>query len=233
MSAQSEPAVVLASASPRRRRLLAWLGLPFSVTAVDTPESLDSALADVPAALAAHLAEEKAAAAYAEGIAGAPILTFDTIVVLDGALLGKPTDDEDAWRMLRALSGRSHQVVTGVAIACPGDDRLRTLAVTTNVRMKELSDAQIGAWMALGEYRGCAGAYNIEGQIAEVDLDECYQNVAGIPLCHLFAELKRGAAASCLAGSPVSPVLACDEALGRVCKLGPGLVGATSSSPPR
>lgn len=226
MTPRPEPTVVLASQSPRRRRLLAWLGLGFESTAVDTPESLDSPLAEQPEALAAHLAAEKALAAVAEGVAGSPTLCFDTIVALDGVLLGKPADDADAWRMLRALSGRTHQVVTGVAIQCPGDAEPTTFAVTTNVRMKPLSDCQIEAWMAMGEYRGCAGAYNIEGQVAEVDIDECYQNVAGLPLCHLYAALRDGAADACMAERPVSPVLACDEVLQRRCALGPKLVGA-------
>jgi septum formation protein len=223
--------LVLASQSPRRRRLLAWLGLPFSATAVDTPEELDGPLASDPSALASSLAAEKAEAALAEGQPdGALVLCFDTIVVLDEQILGKPKDLPDAWRMLRALSGRTHQVVTGVAIASADGSALRTFAVTTNVTMKPLSDCRIEAWMAMGEFMGCAGAYNIEGQVAEVTADECYQNVAGLPLCHLYAELARDAEKSadgCLAGSlPTSPVQACDAALGRVCQLGPRLVSA-------
>jgi septum formation protein len=223
--------LVLASQSPRRRRLLTWLGLPFSASAVDTPENLDSPLASNPAALAESLAAEKAEAAREEGLGGSAIvLCFDTIVVLDGAVLGKPKDTPDAWRMLRALSGRTHQVVTGVALACPDDEAVRTFAVTTDVTMKSLTDCRIEAWMAMGEYLGCAGAYNIEGQVAAVTDGECYQNVAGLPLCHVYAELLREAARGadgCLAGStPTSPVAACDMALGRTCRLGPQLVSA-------
>ncbi len=231
--------LVLASQSPRRRRLLGWLGLPFSATAVDTPEDLDSPLASNPSALAESLAAEKAEAALAEGLGDdAVVLCFDTIVVLDGEVLGKPMDLPDAWRMLRALSGRTHQVVTGVAIACPGETAPRTLAVTTEVTMKPLSDCQIEAWMAMGEFMGCAGAYNIEGQVAEVTADECYQNVAGLPLCHLYTELARttgldagleaGRRGACLGNQrPSSPIAECDAALGRTCSLGPRLVSAT------
>ena len=222
---------MLASQSPRRRRLLAWLGLPFSASAVDTPEDLDSPLASNPSALAESLAAEKAEAAHAEGLGESSlVLCFDTIVVLDGKVLGKPKDTPDAWRMLRALSGRTHQVVTGVALACPGEAAARTFAVTTDVTMKPLTDCRIEAWMAMGEFLGCAGAYNIEGQVAEVTVEDCYQNVAGLPLCHLYAELAREAARGadgCLAGSPpTSPVAACDAALGRTCRLGPRLVSA-------
>jgi len=215
--------VLLASQSPRRRRLLTWLGFRFEIAAVDTPEELDSPLAADPAALASHLAAEKARAARAERLGSdALVMTFDTIVVHDGAVLGKPRDLPDAWRMLRSLSGRSHSVVTGVALLCPEDDEPRAFAVATQVAMKPLTDCQIEAWMALGEFMGCAGAYNIEGQVAEVSDTECYQNVAGLPLCHLYAALAGDEAACATLGvRPASPVAACDAALGRRCKLGP------------
>ncbi|MDP2233681.1 MAG: Maf family protein [Actinomycetota bacterium] len=221
--------MVLASASPRRRRLLGWLGLPFTATVVDTPEDLNTPLSSDPEALAISLAEEKARAARADGHGpNALVLCFDTIVVLDGALLGKPRDLPDAWRMLRALSGRVHQVVTGAALLCPGEAGACTFAVTTRVQMKPLTDSAIEVWMAQGEFMGCAGAYNIEGQIAEVGLDECYQNVAGLPLCHLFAALSGAleaggvkCASPCMVGEPTSPVRVCDAALGQRCVLGP------------
>ncbi len=216
--------LILASASPRRRRLLSWLGVPFEVMAVDTPESLDTPLAEDPPALAISLAQEKSAAAAEAGTGDAAlVLTFDTIVVLDGAVLGKPADEPDAWRMLRALSGRTHQVVTGCTITCPGHDP-RSFAVVTDVQMLPLSDCRIEAWMAGGEFMGCAGAYNIEGQVAEVTAEECYQNVAGLPLCHVHAELTR-LPAGCVPAGLASPVVACDAALGRSCRLGPRVIG--------
>lgn len=222
--ASSAAEVVLASQSPRRRRLLEWLGLPFVATAVDTPEELDTPLASHPEALAASLAAEKASAARDVGHgASGLVLCFDTIVVLDGAVLGKPRDVPDAWRMLRALSGRTHQVVTGVATLCPTDAEPRTFAVVTDVAMRPLSDCQIEAWMAEGTFLGCAGAYNIEAQVAEVTADECYQNVAGLPLCHVYAALARGDA-PCLPGIPSVPIGPCDAALGRTCRLGPRVV---------
>jgi septum formation protein len=227
-----EPRIVLASQSPRRRRLLGWLGLKFTATSVDTPEELDSPLARVPATLAASLAAEKAEAAVAAGHArGAVVLCFDTIVVHGGEVLGKPRDAEDARRMLRSLSGQTHQVVTGVALAEPGT-QATTFAVTTDVRMRELDDARIAEWMARGEYLGCAGAYNIEAQVAEVTADECFQNVAGLPLCHLCAALRDAGGTGGLAGlegiEPQSPIARCDEALGRTCRLGPRVIGNTA-----
>lgn len=217
--------IVLASASPRRRRLLSWLGLPFEVDAFDTPESLDTPLAADPSALAISLAEEKAAAALEAGAGDdALVLTFDTIVVLDGEVLGKPVDEADAWRMLRSLSGRTHQVITGCTIARPGE-AFHSFAVATNVQMQELTDCRIEAWMAMGEFMGCAGAYNIEGQVAEVTDSECYQNVAGLPLCHVFAELERLASEGLLLDAR-EPVAACDAALCRSCRLGPAVTRA-------
>ena len=219
--------LVLASQSPRRRRLLAWLGVPFTPTSVDTPEDLTGPLSFEPPALAAQLAAEKAlaarAAVYSED---ALILCFDTIVVLDNQIIGKPRAVRDAWDMLRSLSGRTHEVVTGVAMLCSNDRVPETFAVATPVRMKRLADADIETWMAQGEFMGCAGAYNIEGQVAEVDLDQCYQNVAGLPLCHLYAALASGVA-ECFSNADrmTSPVPSCDAALGRTCRLGPKLVG--------
>lgn len=220
--------IVLASASPRRRRLLTWLGLPFEITSVETPEALDTPLASDPPALASSLAQEKARALrMGGGHDDALVLTFDTIVVLDGEVLGKPSDTDDAWRMLRALSGRTHQVVTGVALSCPTDTDPRTFSVTTDVRMHTLNDDAIEVWMSRGEYLGCAGAYNIEGQVAEVTNDECYQNVAGLPLCHLYAALcgtLPGLHPPCLAQEPGSPIAPCNAALDRACALGPRVI---------
>lgn len=218
--------IVLASESPRRRRLLHWLGLPFDTISVDTPEELDTPLAADPQALATSLAVEKSLAARDEGHAeDALVLTFDTIVVLDGEVLGKPKDPDDARRMLAALSGRTHQVVTGVALLGAGESAPEAFEVTTDVEMLALDEARVREWMNRGEYLGCAGAYNIEGQIAAVTETECYQNVAGLPLCHVFAALNRPKRLATLPSRPVSPIPACDAALCRTCALGPRLLG--------
>lgn len=221
---ESAPDIVLASASPRRRRLFGWLGLPFRTAHVETPESLESPLAANPALLAVSLAQEKSAEAHAQGLTGgAIVLTFDTLVALDGAVLGKPADTDDAWRMLRALSGRIHQVHTGCCVTGPGASTADSFAVSTDVVMHDLTDERIREWMAHGEYLGCAGAYNIEGQVASVTEDQCYQNVAGLPLCHVYAALRDlgGVLPVESAERLTSPVTACDAALGRRCTLGP------------
>ena len=117
--------------------------------------------------------------------------------------------------------------MTGVALLCPEDDEPRAFAVTTEVTMKPLTDCQIEAWMALGEFMGCAGAYNIEGQVAEVSDAECYQNVAGLPLCHLYAALVVDQAACAALGMrPASPIVTCDAALRRRCRLGPAVTSS-------
>lgn len=226
------PPLLLASQSPRRRRLLSLLGLPFSAVSVDTPESLDSPLASDPPALAVSLAAEKAAAVREQGLEPSGItLCFDTIVALDEAVLGKPHDTDDAWRMLRALSGRTHRVITGVALLLPAEKLPRTFSVVTQVVMRPLDDDAIVKWMNAGEYLGCAGAYNIEAQVALVTEDECHQNVAGIPLCHLHAALAalHRENPDVVPREPTVPIAACDAALGRRCQLGPRVVASGAS----
>ena len=210
--------MILASASPRRRRLIAWLGIDAEMTATDTPEDLTRPLP--PDRLAADIAADKARAARAAGARDALALAFDTVVVSDGRVLGKPADEREARRMLRALSGRGHHVVTGVALLAAGVEIPDTMSVTTRVAMRVLDDASIETWISRGEALGCAGAYNIEHHLASVSDDECYQNVAGLPLCHLYAELASGRAGSLPPGLTV-PIAACDAALHRTCTLGP------------
>jgi septum formation protein len=152
--------LILASGSPRRHALLATLGVPFRVIVSETPESIDSMLA--PEDQAALLAMRKARA-VASGLDAEPVIGADTMVVLDGEILGKPADDEHAKAMLRRLSGREHQVVTGVALvdAANGSGLHRT--VISRVRLKPLRDDEIAAYVATGEPRDKAGAHAIQG----------------------------------------------------------------------
>jgi septum formation protein len=217
----TSPSLLLASASPRRRRLLAWLGVEYAVSATDTPEDLSSPLRAVPPVLARSLAADKARAARDADPSAATVVACDTIVVLDRSVLGKPADGADARRMLRELSGRTHQVITGVAVLSSGEPDPVTFAVTTPVTMRTLDDAAIEAWLAEGEALGCAGAYNIERMLADVEPTECFQNVAGLPLCHLYERLtKLGLEGLC------PPFEACDAARGITCVLGQRLCGA-------
>ena len=218
-----EAPLLLASASPRRRRLIAWLGVPFEVTATDTLEDLASPLASVPPVLARFIAADKARAARDQAGPDAAIVACDTIVLLDRRILGKPSDLTEASGMLRALSGRRHDVITGVALFLSGWPEPRTFAVTTPVQMHDIDEHQERAWLAKGEVLGCAGAYNIESHLASVDAGECYQNVAGLPVCHLFRELGRhGYPGVC------SPAGACDASRGTLCALGARLAGGTA-----
>ncbi len=213
--------LVLASASPRRRRLITWLGAPVRLAATGTAEDLTQPLA--PAALAMTLAAEKARAVAATD--SETVLAFDTIVVHEGRVLGKPADRDDARRMLAELSGGMHEVVTGVAIRPAGTGTLDTLAVTTPVEMRTPSAEAVEAWLTGDEVLGCAGAYNIEHHLASVADDQCFHNVAGMPLCHVYRELASGRADEAPEGL-TPPVGACDAALGRHCLLGPRICGA-------
>ncbi|MBS3956930.1 MAG: septum formation protein Maf [Clostridiales bacterium] len=222
MTSHAHTPLTLASASPRRRRLLALLGLGYDITAADTPETLDPAFADDPGALAMRLAAAKAHVARNEGARGL-ILAFDTIVVNSGELLGKPEDEAGGRAMLRSLSGRTHDVVTGVAMLAPASRDAHTFAVATAVRMRALSAAEIDTWLASDEFLGCAGAYNIESCLAEVDADQCFQNVAGLPLCHLYIALAQPEYRA-LVGDAECPVQRCDAIRHTRCALGPRLV---------
>ncbi len=203
------------------------LGLPFEATQSDIVEDLSSPLSSRPGALAISLAVQKARAARQAGHAGI-LLSFDTLVVHAGSIFGKPEDLEDARRMLRSLAGSSHEVVTGCAVLPAEEDEPEVFAVSTPVRMRKLSEADIAAWVAKEELMGCAGAYNIENHLADVDDDQCFQNVAGLPLCHLYVTLRRMRKRLDL-DRPKAPVAQCDLARGRHCLLGPRLVKAVDS----
>jgi septum formation protein len=174
--------LILASGSPRRVALLGQLGVAFQTVASDVPEPIDPTLS--PEAQAVALAERKArvvASRRERGIA----IGADTIVVLDGDMLGKPLDEADATRMLCRLRGREHRVVTGIAVVDAGVGSLRTSAVGSTVRFRTLSDEEINRYVATGEPQGKAGAYAIQGLGCGLvsTLEGCFTNVVGLPLC--------------------------------------------------
>jgi septum formation protein len=180
--------LILASGSPRRRELLHELGLPFQVIVSEVPEAITPELK--PADQAVTLAMQKAAAVAARLEVGL-VLGADTLVVLDGDILGKPADDADAAAMLRRLSGREHQVVTGLALINVATGTRSTSSVTSTVRFRLLSDEEIAAYVASGEPRDKAGAYAIQGLGGGLitELQGCYTNVVGLPLCEVAALL--------------------------------------------
>jgi septum formation protein len=173
--------LVLASASPRRRELLAQAGFTFTVA----PASIDESLrpGENPVAYVVRLAKEKAEAVYAEQDASAVVIGADTTVVApNGEVLGKPADTADAARMLRLLSGATHQVMTGVAVR--SEFGIETAAEVTHVSVLTLSDEEIDAYIATGEPMDKAGAYAIQGYAARwiPRIQGCYFNVVGLPL---------------------------------------------------
>ncbi len=171
--------LVLASASPRRAELLRAAGFTFTVDAVDIDESV--APAEPPDAYVRRLARGKAEAG-ARRHPEAAVLGADTVVVVDGRILGKPRDDGDARDMLAALSGRVHHVDTGVAVAREG--RIRDAVDISAVTFAPLSSAQISAYVATGEPRDKAGAYAIQGWAARFveRLEGSYSGVVGLPV---------------------------------------------------
>ena len=173
--------LVLASASPRRRELLAQAGFIFQVHPAYIPE--DPLPGEDPLAYVIRLARQKAQAAFAEiGAPDAAVLGADTTVTLDNHILGKPEDAADAARMLRLLSGRTHRVITGVALVTAS--AVEVAAETTAVRFLTLSDEEIDAYIATGEPMDKAGAYAIQGRAARwiPRIEGDYFNVVGLPL---------------------------------------------------
>lgn len=193
--------LVLASASPRRRELLTQAGFTFRVHPAHIPE--DPFAGEDPVAYVTRLAREKALAVYREltaeetARAGVPadssapiVLGADTTVTIDGLILGKPEDAADAERMLRMLSGRTHRVITGVAVVRAAG--AVAAAETTEVRFQQLTDEEIAAYVASGEPMDKAGAYAIQGRAAcwIPRIEGCYFNVVGLPLALVSNMLK-------------------------------------------
>ncbi len=180
--------LVLASASPRREELLRNAGLRFQVQPAHIPEQRQDS--EAPREYAIRLAREKARA-VAACEPRAWVLGADTIVCADEHVLEKPADADDAARMLRLLSGRTHQVMTGVCVVGPGVEE--TATETTEVVMSPISDEEIAAYVATGEPMDKAGAYAIQGIASRwvTRIDGCYFNVVGLPVPLVYRMLRR------------------------------------------
>jgi len=177
--------LILASASPRRAEILRDAGYHFTVvsSAIDeTPFAGES-----PHDLVLRLAEAKAELAAARAVGPAIIIAADTEVVLDSHIFGKPRSSDDARRMLTKLSGRSHSVLTGVAVVRLPDAERISFVETTLVQFAPLSDEEITRYLATGEPYDKAGAYAIQGYAARYipRIEGCYFNVVGLPLSRL------------------------------------------------
>ena len=190
--------LVLASASPRRSELLAQAGFSFKVHPAHIPE--DPLPGEDPIAYVIRLAREKAETVFAElssqGPAAPQVLGADTTVTLDNHILGKPEDAADAARMLRLLSGRTHRVITGVAVV--SEKSTEVAAEVTGVQFLTLSDEEIAAYIATGEPMDKAGAYAIQGRAARwiPRIEGCYFNVVGLPIALVSCLLETVYAAS-------------------------------------
>lgn len=178
--------LVLASASPRRRDLLARLGLAFDVRPSDADETWPADLATGPAAEAVALRKARAVPAP-----GALVLAADTVVVLDGEVLGKPADAREAARTLHRLSGRTHEVTTGLALRL--GDAETTAHETTRVTFAPLTGAEVEAYVATGSPLDKAGSYGIQddlGALLVTRVEGDYFNVVGLPLRRLYETLR-------------------------------------------
>lgn len=190
----ADRSLVLASSSPRRRSLLESAGLTFAVRAADIDETpLDD---EVPSAYVRRLSIEKAGESAASPLASTAdvIIAADTTVEIKGLILEKPRDDDEAYGMLRRLSGRTHQVHTGVtvSVARDGARRSSTILVTTEVTFIALTDAMIDWYLETGEANDKAGAYGIQGAAAGFveRVDGSVTNVIGLPVAETLALLE-------------------------------------------
>ena len=179
--------LILASASPRRKRLLEQGRIPFLADPADIPEEHEG---DEPAATARRLAGEKARE-VGRRRSGRWILGADTVVVLEDAVLGKPRDQADAMATLERLGGRDHQVVTGFSILSPSGEEVHCESVSTAVRFRPLDEREIEGYVATGEPFGKAGSYAIQGigAFMVASISGSYTNVVGLPLCAVIRAL--------------------------------------------
>ena len=173
--------LILASQSPRRRELLGLFHIPFTVRVADIDEAMDPGKAPFDEVARVSLLKARAVPREGEDI----VIAADTIVVCQGKVLGKPRDEADAWRMLRLLSGKDHQVMTGLTVL--RGDRAAVCTEVTDLHFRDLSDREIEAYIRTGEPMDKAGAYGIQGGAAlfcEKMVGD-YYNVVGLPVCRL------------------------------------------------
>ena len=193
--------LVLASASPRRRELLASLGYRFQVVVSHADEKVLPG--ELPHAHVVRLSEAKALeVARNENVSGRWFLGSDTVVVSDDQILGKPADEDEAASMLGMLSGASHQVYSGYAVYDREQQKMRSGAVVTAVTFRRLTREEIAGYIASGEPLDKAGAYAIQGLAAAMvrRIEGSYSNVVGLPLCEVAETLEAAGLPSPLTG---------------------------------
>jgi septum formation protein len=187
----SAPEIILASSSPRRRELLSLLGLAFRVV---VPEVEEIPLpGETPVAFAVRAAREKAEWVAASLRPSGPRLVIgaDTVVALRQQILGKPRDEAHAGEMLRMLSGKTHEVITGLCVIAAGEPP-DSFHVSTRVTMRPLTDADVAGYVSSGEPMDKAGAYAIQGGAAHMvaSINGSYTNVVGLPLAELYERIR-------------------------------------------
>ena len=175
--------VILASASPRRLALLQQIGIEAKVCPADFDEVSGSAVQAEDVVLANAIGKCKAVVKIKGD--SLPVIAADTVVVAEGVILGKPQNEEDAVEMLKQLSGKTHKVMTGIAVSCSGE--MLAEVCETEVVFRELTDEEIKKYVATGEPLDKAGAYGIQGMGAVLveKINGCYNNVVGLPLTRL------------------------------------------------
>lgn len=183
--------IILASSSPRRRELLSTLGLEFDVMHPSADETVSGD--EIPVDFVLRVSAEKATSVSGSLGEGAVVIGADTIVVVDGEMLGKPEDPEEASSMLRKLSGKEHHVYTAFSIVRPKNEILHSEIVDTRVRVKPLAASEIEGYIKTGEPMDKAGAYGIQGigSFMVRGIEGSYSNVVGLPVEELLAALKK------------------------------------------
>ena len=179
--------IILASQSPRRKELLGLFRIPFTVRVADIDETMDPEKPVFDEVARVSRAKAEATPHEETDV----VIAADTIVVCDGQRLGKPADAQDAYRMLRLLSGRDHQVMTGMCVLYGG--KAVTCTEVTDIHFRELSDREIWAYIRTGEPMDKAGSYGIQGGAAlfAEKMSGDYYNVMGLPVCRLGSILRK------------------------------------------
>jgi len=198
--------LILASASPRRKRLLVGIRLPFKQVTSMIDETDGEAGWSDPAHMTLELSRKKALDVFSRN-SGSWVLGADTIVVIDNRILGKPENEEAARRMLSVLSGRRHTVITGFSILDPSGGTAHTEAVTTQVEIKRLGSREIEFYIGTGEGSDKAGSYAIQGigSFMVKAIFGSYSNVVGLPLCEVTEALVAIGALDTFPPSPSPP----------------------------
>lgn len=182
--------LILASQSPRRRELLTQIGLDFTVIQSDCEEIMAG---ETPEAIVQGLSFQKAEAVASQVEEDCVVLGADTVVVMDGKILGKPKNEEDAFRMLKELQGRAHMVYTGVTLYMTGSKKHVSFAEGTKVFVWPMSEQEILNYIATKEPMDKAGAYGIQGAFAAFieKIEGDYPNVVGLPVARVYHELMK------------------------------------------